>query len=358
MPIKLITLTPLEPYFLGGERIFDIGSNDENKHYFIKSMTTPSQTTLFGTLRFLGIKNPSPIKKLEDIDKKNIGKSSYRLTLPPQTECEKFHLIHGISPLYIVDECTNFYIRTPFDHKDDSHEYSPMKIDCTPRLTDKGERLFPEKNEFNPKSGMTDTWMKLDGSLVKSNDDLFKSVVKTVINKNRSEKAFAKKEYKILEKGYSFAFFADVDEKYYLADKVVYLGQGKSAFQAIIKPVCDGMQGEIESSIEKILRKGMVYAQSDIYCKEDACCKKDLCTMCKFAMMDTRDFRVFVTNYNAGNTENQYSKNQYTKGHENIKLIRAGSVFIPNNIDCFKKKIKEDHANIAGFNKIITGGKE
>lgn len=54
MASYLIKLTPLEPYFFGGERNFSFGkSKKETKpSYYIKSLEAPSQTTLLGALRY------------------------------------------------------------------------------------------------------------------------------------------------------------------------------------------------------------------------------------------------------------------------------------------------------------------
>jgi len=81
-----IKLRPLEPYFFGGETTFSyLGiDNEEEKQraggYYIQSLDTPSQTTLFGALRYLGIRKPSSDYNLCDDDKKRIGGASYRLT--------------------------------------------------------------------------------------------------------------------------------------------------------------------------------------------------------------------------------------------------------------------------------------
>ena len=50
----LITFTPMEPYFFGGERTFGFGKESDRKPpYYIVSEKKPSQPTLFGTLRYI-----------------------------------------------------------------------------------------------------------------------------------------------------------------------------------------------------------------------------------------------------------------------------------------------------------------
>ncbi|MDR3259723.1 MAG: type III-B CRISPR module-associated protein Cmr3 [Fusobacteriaceae bacterium] len=340
MAKKLIKLTPLEPYFLGGERIFEI--NDGNKHYFIRSLETPSQTTLFGALRFLGIQKVSNTKTLSEEDKANIGNNSFDL----EVEHQSFGRINSISPLYLIDNDNKFYVRTPFDHKAGSFDertetYTAFEF-ADKKITDRGERLFPKKNEFNAKDGVADSWMSLDGSTVLCN--LFEGVVKVGIDKSKKKKAFVKKEYKRLKKGFSFAFFADVDSNFKFYQNEIFLGQGKSSFSVTVDE-CKELTNDI---LAAKLRSDMVYAQSDIYCSGDPW------KMCLFSAIETRDFRVFTTKY-----EQQSSLEQYQKHDNHIKLIRAGSVFIPKegDIDKFRDIIENyAHAKIAGFNQIIIGG--
>jgi len=360
----LIKLTPLEPYFLGGERIFDIVSKEEggkksleeNKYYFIRSLDTPSQTTLFGVLRYLGIKDPSKGNYLDDEDKNNIGSNSFNL-IP--NDSSGFGRINSISPLHLYYD-GKYLLPTPFDHKcgqengesNEAEKYSYFDDYSDPIATSHGEKILPK--DYNAKVGLANSWFTIDDNEIHS--DIIKGVVRTGINKNRTDKAFFKKEYKCLKKGYSFTFTADIEEGYdflftkdddsdvsRLNKRTVYLGQGKSPFFAQVSL----MKKELPTLDPKSLRKGMVYAQSDLYYAGDI---QTLYNDCKFVCVKTRDFRIFTTNYGK-----KSSKDRFIKGN-NIQLIRAGSMFWPNDIESFKSKITNQHAAIAGFNQIIIGG--
>ena len=62
----LITFTPMEPYFFGGERTFGFGKESDRKPpYYIVSEKKPSQPTLFGTLRYI-------ILSQNNVDRKSV----------------------------------------------------------------------------------------------------------------------------------------------------------------------------------------------------------------------------------------------------------------------------------------------
>ena len=336
----LIKLTPLEPYFFGGERIFEIG--DGNKHYFIRSLDTPLQTTLFGALRYIGIKYPSKGFYLDNDDITNIGKTSFKLG---DKNITNFGRIKSISPLYIYNKENGFFIRTPFDHRLKCNcgemyntEYTPFKEYSNPIKTNINERCLP--TDYNAKDGLADSWIALKNSQIY--DDLFKNDIHVGVNKVESMNGFFKKEYRILSDGFCFAFFAEIMEGFLdnlPCEKNVYLGHGKSAFHAEIE-----LANDMPAIPKSLFRENMLYAQSDIYIGENIDVK-ELYAQCFFVSVKTRNHRVFVKN------------NLNRKNSKNIKLIAAGSVFWPKDITKFMELVENPQAAIAGFNQIIIGGK-
>lgn len=359
-----IKLTPLEPYFFGGERIFEIG--DDNKHYFIRSLDEPSQTTLFGALRYIGVENPSKDFKLSSETKLNIGNKSFNLLHDCGEEKQDFGRIKKISPLYLMDDSGKLLIRTPFDDNLDYKEegshrhYFPFSKSNDSILTLRGSRYFPE--DYNSKIGIANSWMSIvDGTIY---SDLFKGITQIGINKYGDENAFFKKEYKQLKKGYSFIFFAELEDFTAYNTDIVYLGQGKSAFKVEwIKKDNEKNKKDFEERQSKLdnlfkCHEGkFAYAQSDIYYninKDDKEKNKDenLTKSLDFSFIQTRDFRVFSTEYN--NNRHYFEKKKYA-----VKLIRAGSIFWfsdNDQVESFKKSVQNAQAEIAGFNKIIVRG--
>ena len=75
MSIYLVRYTPLEPYFFGNEKTFGYGSV-KNKTYYVESSELPSQSGLFGTLRYCCI---SGSRKNYEIDPEEIGSESFNI---------------------------------------------------------------------------------------------------------------------------------------------------------------------------------------------------------------------------------------------------------------------------------------
>jgi len=332
-----IKLTPLEPYFLGGERIFEFVGG--NRHYFIRSLNTPSQTTLFGVLRYLGIAKHSNDFTLSGEDVINIGKNSYALS----DQSGSYGRIHKISPLYLLEGQDRYYIRAPFDHNLDAgvKQYMPWNNYSGEIQTVHGIRRYPL--DYKAKAGIVDGWLCLSDKTIR--DDLFTGITQTGVDKKNRKEAFFKREYKLLASGFSFTFFAEVDECFTCHNNtVVFLGQKKSPFTA------ESIKGPRvkEPDQPAILRKGFAYARSDVYIKGDI---KDIYKNCLFICAQDRDFREFITIYSKGVRQlNRYKKNNL------IKLISAGSVFWPNDYDAFKTAVDNPHASVAGFNQFYYEG--
>ena len=71
----LIKLKPLEPYFFGGERTFGFGNKTKQKQpYYIVSEYTPSQPTLFGTLRYIVLAQNNALIEQSDNDQEKSKK--------------------------------------------------------------------------------------------------------------------------------------------------------------------------------------------------------------------------------------------------------------------------------------------
>ena len=334
MPKLLIKLTPLEPYFLGGERIFDIigdeNKKDGNKHYFIRSLETPSQSVLFGALRFIGIQNPTDSHELSAEDKVNIGENGYNLARPPE---DGFGKIEGISPLYLYSEADGFLIKTPFDHRSGEETYTRFAEYSAPVMTADGERVFP--TDYDAKSGIENSWLSLDDKSI--HKGLFTGVPQVGIDKKNTDKAFFKKEYKRLRDGFCFAFFAQVKEGFTPHQTKVILGQG-STF---------GVEWSFDVNEPKfpkeLLNPDMAYAQSDIYYEGDI---RALYGSCLFVCVQTRDYKIFEKSY----------RTRSKTGDRVTKLIQAGSVLMPDDAKALEGITGNKHTAVAGFNKIVFGG--
>lgn len=352
-----IVLRPLEPYFFGGERnqAFTGGINSElseQNPYFIRSNRFPSQTTLFGLLRYLGIENPDPSYR---IDPNVIGVQSYDLF-----EARSYGMIHSISPLLLQDDKGDLYLPAPRNRMaakwgEDPENIAPYHpfTHYTRVSTLDGDRLLPAE-DYNEKTAYdgADIINLRDGTL---RGNVFISQIRVGINRSAQRKnselsGFFKKQYYTLSKGYAFVFFADVADGFPVhADRVVFAGQGRTP---------------ISVKIEKWEKPNFRYpavcfsggltaiAQSDVFYPGTLA---ELRSRCALVMAELKEHRQFTTNANARNTASRYSK-----AKESLRLIPAGSVFLFTDTDqlaAFRSHMEavSKIPNIAGLNHIQYG---
>jgi hypothetical protein len=290
---QLITLTPLEPWFFGTDRTLaypDVRIQQRDGGYFIQSLDAPSQTTLFGALRYLGIENPDTNFSLSEEDKARIGVNSFRLGDVEQF----FGAIKGISPLYLLDAENCFYVPIPFDHdnsvekdNDCSKKYSPFKReDYISVHTNYGERFLPQ--QYLEKKGLAEGWLRLSDQTIHNSADLFEKTAEIGINTKKENDGFFKRERKMFHpetapKGMRFAFFAEVG--FEIPERIVYLGQQKSAFLA--------QPENITLTDTPFLSEGIVYAHSDLYVQNP----DKLYAACECIISRITTARPFTTNY-------------------------------------------------------------
>lgn len=319
---KLIRLTPLEPYFFGGEQIF----NSDDNVYFSKSKQMLTQTTAFGCLRYLGIINRSDDFKLNDASIKQIGKYSFNFI-----DNNSFGKIKGISETFIIkehDKNFSYYVPIPMDY----YLYN--------------QKPFDKKNyNYNQFINVDDANDIID------NSNIFNSITKIGIKKQSDDedKEYFKKEYSSLEDGYSFGFICDVEDDF-VFDKegIVYLGTGKSLFKVDILDAIPLI------SYEQLLSKhkdDSFYCASDVYLSDKG--YSDLFNISSKNHIKMSMHRIFTTTYEPSTSK------RYKRGL-GINLIGAGSVINNcNRNELMRLLDANSNAKIVGFNQILDnkGGK-
>lgn len=252
----LIKLKPLEPYFFGGERTFGFGKKTKQKQpYYIVSEYTPSQPTLFGTLRYIVLAQNNALIEQSDNDqekdekldriKELVGENSFSFEKASNGEKQTFGKIEKISPLFLIKD-EKWYIRTPFNHNPgpknaQNSNYTPFtmeKMESLSVTSGDNTSLFPV--DYKAKNGYGGGYVSLDENLdIIPEYKIFQSVVRTGIDSHRTddntqgindENSFFKKERKMLNKEYSFAFIAEVEDSLSAGETVVFMGQDKSPF--------------------------------------------------------------------------------------------------------------------------------
>ena len=347
---RRIRLTPVGHYFLGGERGFGFDSELKRQmsdSYFISSLKIPSQTTLFGALRYIiGVKD----EQLRENSCQLIGKNSYRIN---DTKFS-YGIIESISPVYLYkehdSEAGEYYIRTPFDHKMSEYKYTPLE------LLEKEIKVinYPskERNKTYPKNyvakdGISHSYMSLTTKAIEKENDIFTPSVEVVSKKDKGNNAgkdcFAKKEYMRLKDGWSFVFFADLSgDKDLEFNKSVILGKDSSVFTVKI----DETEEPDVISVFQDRPANFHYCQSPIYITSDV---SNIVEESKFSIIENESQRIFMT-------ENQRLRPAYDSPL--LQLISPGSIFYTDtDSDNLKKQIESNGQAVnAGFNRIIKGG--
>lgn len=329
-----ICLTPLEDYFFGNERTFRYGDRNPSigGDYFVVSERYPSQTTLFGVLRYLMLEKRTSDYRLSQEDIRRIGESSFYYQ-----EGATFGLIESISPLYFFKDQVH-YIPVPKDHYGREDYYCPMTLD---------ESNLPEN--FSGKHYHTDYLVAVSGdkgqigTLIPYNT-VFQSVTRIGINRKAEVDGFFKKQYWNLQ-GFQFVYYAKLKEPIsFTPCPVVCMGYGKSAFGVTIEAV-DAFFTPKELSA--LISRDTYVAVSDLYVTEQELLQ--LTDSCRYKITDFREVRGFRTNYSGGTGSH---RQRYQKSETLYRLISAGSVF-----KCHPDKNIEIHncANVAGMNVIVKG---
>lgn len=383
--ILKIRLMPIEPYFFGNERCVAFGTKTQRSlrnPYFLRSAKLPSQSALFGVLRYLGIRKPDAGFGWKKEDKDYIGDSSFQL-LGNQSD-HAFGKIIGISPMVIEDMDENTYLPAPRNHKavkltekERTADYQAYHDFYSISTLEREDMLIPtaydakewDEGEFLCIGAGTKTG-KLTGGI-------FDTQVRVGINRSLrdktddEQKGFFKKEYIVMKPGYAFVYYAWLqddacgDEFGFTehGSRLVSMGQGKTAFAAEWKvvtdiPVWDGLE---RCFPEKVKVDGVqqrmwyAYAKSNLYFDGEP---KQLRQHCALALAETCDYRIFTTNYTAKTAAERYAKHP-----EGLKLIKAGSVFLFRSEEqqqTFRALLEQtesfQHGCIAGFNQMYYSG--
>ena len=136
------------------------------------------------------------------------------------------------------------------------------------------------------------------------------------------------------------------------------MGQGKSGF--LVRVIRDGQntREKLVKKIESIL--AVAGSPPFYYALSDCRMSPAILDECAFAVIKTREYRSFVTQYETDeNTVIPYY-NRFERGENLFNLIEAGSVFYPKDtIIDFGKQFEHQNLNQVGFNHIIlSGGKK
>lgn len=344
----LVNIKPLETYMFGTDQKFKY-PNEEltgKESYFVKSSEVPEQTTILGLLRFLILKQKGllyPNFRYNEEEKETInsciGLNSFCFD---KTHKQDFGYIKKISPVFLMDEAGNYYVKNPF-HNKKGIGYAPIELTEKTIETSSGKIRLPKLGEYDAKKGYASGYYNLKNGSI--HNDIFSSII--IPGNRKSDKgtendSFFKKETIKMKSGYSFAIYVDLTEDILPKKDIGYMGLGRSAFLITSRPVKENNLIYYIKSAFSESTELWTYALSDLFIQGEL-------SYDTFCIVEEKQIRNLETSYNGEN----YVKN-LRKSEKQFNMIQKGSVFFGKcNLN-----IENENCKQIGYNQIVElGGK-
>lgn len=330
-----VTFTPLEPYFFGNDksrlltrdRLSESAAAGDVRHT-VRSEPLPSQSTLWGTLRYLFL----PVKRSDwqytaeeaKANAEAVGEAGF-----DPAEQRTFGKLKALSPVFLWDG-ERALVPAPFDHIVGETTYTPFR-DYRPVRTPDGERLYAA--DYRAKDGITHDFMRLDDGALVSRDVLFSAVERTYLNKNNTFTLFNRELCRLAD-GYAFAVYLTVEDALIPQDAVAFMGQGNAAFAVRFVREDDRLDEQVAALLPP----------RTVYCLGDAFLPSTVYRHCAFAVTDLKTYRTCT-----------FTGQGVTKSALLHRLVTAGSVFIPRDEAAFEAAVRHPSAQTVGYNRFVTG---
>lgn len=363
-----VLFKPLEPYFLGNERSF--GFDTGNIRYYAESKEIPSQSTILGTLRYLGLRHVKSDFDYSDKEKKeneqNVGKRSFSIEDPPSN----YGYITEISPIFIhrqgtgEEEKASIYMPMPKNHRNDEEVYSPWELSETIYETTKGNLKLPI--DFSVKKGVTNDFVDIEFGQRISRNMIFGTDSRVGIKKTDSGTAvgtdnsgFFKKDYKFLKQSKthesSFGVYVKTEQDIWEdhVNKLAYIGQGKSLFQVKFEKIPGEVQNVAECfDMKKTFENAgidldqFLYFMSDSYVPDF---NEKFKNLQNFSVIETVEYRGLRTKM--GKKSSYHGR--FKKDEALYRMISAGSVIYTDHKEDLLKIIRQPNLQAAGYNHCL-----
>jgi len=308
----LIKLTPLKPFFFGGDTTFGKLGDKDKGTYLVKSRLFPQQTAILGMIRkemliqkeFLTTKVRGEWidKKLKDEAKEFIGDSKFEFDTK-----QDFGVLKDISPIFLLRGKRKFIKKVDID----TFQYSDGLL--------KG---------YNPKKDIYDTFISTDNCKLLKSSAIFRAIEEIGNSKFDDENSLFKKTSYTLKHNFKFAFFIESD--FELKDAFITLGGEKSTFKMEVTQTNDSLEYKDKNGYLTLLSD----AYLDIDIKEESC---------DFAITSEISF-----NYLQNKFEDE--KRVFKKAKQTLFLYEKGSIFI-NPKDKLLKNLNNPNLQKIGLNK-------
>ena len=354
----LIRLRPLEPFLFGGEHNFDYGTKRQTpQRYYICSEDRPSQTTLFGTLRYAVLAaNDALITAYGDREqiervRELVGPASFDIA----QEEQDFGVIGSISPLFLLHhEGDRIHTLVPLPMNHGFREENPLYVPCT--MVEDREALTnrsftPLYAEDRSLKHIFKGWVSTEEGKIFPYDAILADHLQVGIDSHRTEDIFDQeggffKKSKLIfrDKRDAFAFYAEMEltpaaEEAFFSGIPVTMGQGKTPFLLTAELRENRLAEEVRTQFTKMNagKRPFCYSLSDAY----------LCEMPEdFFFAETKPFRYLTTDLSR-----KTHLEQLRRTHTLYRLFSAGGVFY-GSVPTGPK-----HVTTIGLNQfIIIGG--
>ena len=362
----LITLTPTGRFFFGGDMTFMVnGKETEYTSYIIESNKFPQQTSLFGMLRFLILRNSgeSIFKDGKIIDKnkeaaigligshsfsENTGHaanltyeinagfkcSSHSFSENTGHAANNFGKIKSLSPCYLQKECDGHW----FDLYTAPADYG-MNVNfenVTSATLNETVVQIPQM-DYCAKEYREQVYICAGCSEIKESE-IFQKDVRNGINRDVEtglveDSALFKQVFYRLKKGYRFAFEADVEDLSESAEnckritkyngQLVQIGADSSMFVIGIEEKTDEKKVESTNGTRLVLSSPAFIEAKDM-------------KLARFAITRTIPFKCIQTNVDTESYNRISRKESENEQYSNkYNLYDTGSVFyFKNDEDC------------------------
>ena len=176
MTIYKVLFHPLEEYFFGEDGSFREGVS--NAEYFIISRFFPSQTTVFGIIRYLNLlclkDKGSYSQEEKELNNKTVGKKGFSIesAIDSNSEVQNFGIIKGMSSIFlhgydVEDKVNRVYVTLPKDakkHSETDKSYTSIFDEGEESvMTPNGEKMIPQG--YNAKKGLVTGFISIDAGI-------------------------------------------------------------------------------------------------------------------------------------------------------------------------------------------------
>ncbi len=338
----LATLSPLEAYFFGTEKMSMAANRSD---YFARTLLYPQQTTLLGMLRYEVLRKNNALQKRDNWSDL-IGVESFSPNLSNQT----FGHIQSLSPLFL-SYGNDSLLPAPFDWNYEWSKQNGTATTNTQRLD-----FLPVLKQYKAKKGIIEQW--LYGNTTVENSKIFKRFSQVGHAKNRKgesdDESFFLQEYVQMDKEYGFSFFVTLPDNTWDGYKsMVKMGGQQSPF--VLKLT------KTEISFEAITTNILPFYKSAPYRRvvlwSDAFVEMGILKHTVFAVNEVREFRSIETNSQQtqkwSNLERYEHKPEQPTLSAKSFVLGKGSVLLFDNeqsLNEAKKMLGIPHLQNIGYN--------